>query len=78
MLPRAPPQGVNSALEDVLVLQQALESRGDRVIEALPEYENLRAADSKALVRVRGVFGYFRRGVLSANFTACPGSTSPP
>ncbi|CAM9387569.1 unnamed protein product, partial [Pylaiella littoralis] len=45
-------QGVNSALEDVVVLERALASCGDRVEDALPEYERTRAADSKALVRV--------------------------
>ncbi|CAM9879159.1 unnamed protein product, partial [Hapterophycus canaliculatus] len=45
-------QGVNSALEDVVVLERALESCGDRVEAALPEYERTRAADSKALVRL--------------------------
>lgn len=45
-------QGVNAALEDVLVLERALESCGDRLGDALPEYERSRAADSKALVRV--------------------------
>eukprot|EP00903_Cladosiphon_okamuranus_P016889 g15571.t1 len=45
-------QGVNSALEDVVVLERALASCGDRVEDALPEYERARAADSKALVRL--------------------------
>ncbi|CAM9651225.1 unnamed protein product [Laminaria digitata] len=45
-------QGVNSALEDVVVLERALESCGDCVETALPEYEQARAADSKALVRL--------------------------
>lgn len=44
---------MNSALEDVVVLERALESCGDRVEAALPEYERLRADDTKALVRVR-------------------------
>lgn len=48
-----PTQGVNSALEDVAVLERALESCGDCVETALPAYEQARAADSKALVRVR-------------------------
>lgn len=43
---------MNSALEDVLVLDHALEKCGDRVEDALPEYERSRSADSKALVRV--------------------------
>lgn len=47
-----PSQGVNSALEDVLVLERALDKCGDRVEDALPEYERSRSADSKALVRV--------------------------
>ena len=46
-------QGVNSALEDVVVLERALASCEDRVEDALPEYERSRAADSKAVVRVR-------------------------
>ncbi|CAN0295375.1 unnamed protein product [Ascophyllum nodosum] len=45
-------QGVNSALEDVLVLERALDKCGDRVEEALPEYERMRTADSKALIRL--------------------------
>lgn len=45
-------QGVNSALEDVVVLERALESCGDCVETALPAYEQARAADSKALVRL--------------------------
>lgn len=45
-------QGVNSALEDVIVLERALATCGDRVEDALPEYERTRAADAKALVRV--------------------------
>lgn len=54
---RGRPQGVNSALEDVVVLERALESCGDCVETALPAYEQARAADSKALVRVR--LGFF-------------------
>lgn len=46
-------QGVNAALEDVFVLERALASCGDRVEDALPEYERTRAADTKAVVRVR-------------------------
>lgn len=46
---------MNSALEDVVVLERALASCGDRVEDALPEYERTRAADAKAVVRVRHI-----------------------
>jgi 2-polyprenyl-6-methoxyphenol hydroxylase-like FAD-dependent oxidoreductase len=45
-------QGVNSALEDVYVLNQALAQTQDDLVRALPLYETLRAADVKALVRL--------------------------
>lgn len=41
----------------MIVLERALASCGDRVGDALPEYERTRAADSKALVRVRWIVG---------------------
>lgn len=41
-----------------MVLERALESCGDRVEAALPQYENARAEDSKALVRVRLAFAF--------------------
>lgn len=68
-----PTQGVNSALEDVNVLERALESCGDCIETALPAYEQARAADSKALVRVRVRFfenhdGTF--GVCAGRFSA--------
>jgi len=45
-------QGVNSALEDVFVLNEAI-SRSDRNLSiALPLYESLRFPDVKALVRL--------------------------
>lgn len=45
-------QGVNSALEDVCVLNQALSQEQDDLARALPLYEALRAADVKAVVRL--------------------------
>lgn len=45
-------QGVNSALEDVYVLNEALSKSDDDLSHALPLYESLRAADVKALVRL--------------------------
>lgn len=55
---------MNSALEDVAVLERALESCGDCVETALPEYERLRAADTKALVRVRVTYPLFSGMIL--------------
>lgn len=45
-------QGVNSALEDVCVLNEALSQSNDDLSQALPLYESLRLADTKALVRL--------------------------
>ncbi|QSJ15912.1 FAD-dependent monooxygenase [Nostoc sp. UHCC 0702] len=45
-------QGVNSALEDVCVLNQALSESDDDLDRALPLYESLRLADTEALVRL--------------------------
>ncbi|WP_017651331.1 FAD-dependent oxidoreductase [Fortiea contorta] len=45
-------QGVNSALEDVYVLHEALSKADDDLSRALPLYESLRADDVKALVRL--------------------------
>ena len=43
-------QGVNSALEDVYVLDEALSKSNDDLKSALPLYESLRSSDTKALV----------------------------
>lgn len=67
-----PTQGVNSALEDVNVLERALENCGDCVETALPAYEQARAADSKALVRVRLRFFAHHDGT----FGVCAGRSS--
>lgn len=45
-------QGVNSALEDVYVLNEALSRSNDDLSRALPLYESLRFPDVKALVRL--------------------------
>lgn len=45
-------QGVNSALEDVCVLNQALSESDDDLDCALPLYESLRLPDTEALVRL--------------------------
>ncbi len=45
-------QGVNSALEDVCVLHEALSKTNDDILQALPLYESLRFPDVKALVRL--------------------------
>lgn len=45
-------QGVNSALEDVCVLERALSQSDDDLSRALPLYESLRSPDVKALVRL--------------------------
>lgn len=50
-------QGVNSALEDVFVLENALEKTNNNLIEALPLYESSRIADTKALIRLMQI-GY--------------------
>jgi kynurenine 3-monooxygenase len=50
-------QGVNSALEDVYVLNEALEKSNDNISLALPLYESLRLPDVKALVRLAQI-GY--------------------
>ncbi|MBD2774360.1 FAD-dependent oxidoreductase [Iningainema tapete] len=43
-------QGVNSALEDVCILNEALSQTNDEFWRALPLYESLRLPDTKALV----------------------------
>lgn len=43
-------QGVNSALEDVCILNQALSQSNDDISLTLPLYESLRLSDTKALV----------------------------
>ncbi|MDF5722947.1 MAG: NAD(P)/FAD-dependent oxidoreductase [Rhizonema sp. PD37] len=45
-------QGVNSALEDVFVLNEALSETNDDLSLALPLYESLRFPDVKALIRL--------------------------
>lgn len=50
-------QGVNSALEDVCTLSDALEKTNNNLSEALPLYESLRLPDTKALIRLMQV-GY--------------------
>lgn len=45
-------QGVNSALEDVYVLNEALSRSDDDLLRALPLYESLRLPDVKAVVRL--------------------------
>ena len=45
-------QGVNSALEDVYLLQQTLAETQDNLSQALPRYEKLRQPDIKALIRL--------------------------
>jgi 2-polyprenyl-6-methoxyphenol hydroxylase-like FAD-dependent oxidoreductase len=49
---------VNSALEDVCVLERQLDAAADDLAQALPAYEQQRMPDSEALaklVQVRGV-----------------------
>ena len=50
-------QGVNSALEDVCTLNEALEKSNNNLSQALPLYESLRLPDTKALIRLMQV-GY--------------------
>lgn len=45
-------QGVNSALEDVVVLDRALEENNDELSSALPLYESMRLPDVKALIHL--------------------------
>ncbi|EAZ89595.1 FAD-dependent monooxygenase [Crocosphaera chwakensis] len=45
-------QGVNSALEDVYILQEILEKTKDNLSETLPIYQNRRQDDIKALIRL--------------------------
>jgi 2-polyprenyl-6-methoxyphenol hydroxylase-like FAD-dependent oxidoreductase len=45
-------QGVNSALEDVCILNEALSQSNDDLSRALPLYESLRFRDVKALIRL--------------------------
>ncbi|MGB6298920.1 MAG: NAD(P)/FAD-dependent oxidoreductase [Rivularia sp. (in: cyanobacteria)] len=68
-------QGVNSALEDVCTLNDALKKNDDNFAEALPLYESLRLPDTKALIRLMQV-GYpwqynqapIRKKLWSINF----------
>jgi kynurenine 3-monooxygenase len=48
-------QGVNSALEDVCVLDGVLAQTNDDLSVALPQYESLRSPDVKALIRLAQV-----------------------
>ena len=68
-------QGVNAALEDVCVLDEALSQTNDDISQALPLYESLRVADTKALIRLVQIafpwqYGQdpFRTKVWSINF----------
>ena len=45
-------QGVNSALEDVFILNQALTQTNDIISDALPLFESLRSPDMKPLIRL--------------------------
>ncbi|XGW00398.1 MAG: FAD-dependent oxidoreductase [Leptolyngbya sp. BL-A-14] len=45
-------QGVNAALEDVFVLNEALDQKQDDLAQALPHYEAIRLMDVKAVVRL--------------------------
>lgn len=45
-------QGVNSALEDVYVLNEALSQTDDNISQALPLYESWRSPDVKALIHL--------------------------
>ena len=45
-------QGVNSALEDVFILNKALDQTNDIISEALPLYESWRSPDLKPLIRL--------------------------
>ncbi len=45
-------QGVNSALEDVYILNEALSQSDDNISQALPLYESLRFPDIKPLIRL--------------------------
>ena len=68
-------QGVNSALEDVFILENALEKTNNSLVEALPLYESSRIADTKALIRLMQI-GYpwqynqapIRKKLWSLNF----------
>ncbi|BAY86322.1 hypothetical protein NIES267_58280 [Calothrix parasitica NIES-267] len=68
-------QGVNSALEDVYTLNEALDKSKNNLSEALPLYESSRIADTKALIRLMQI-GYpwqynqapIRKKLWSINF----------
>ncbi len=45
-------QGVNSALEDIYILQEILEETEDNLSQGLPIYQNKRQDDIKALIRL--------------------------
>lgn len=48
-------QGVNSALEDVVVLHQVLAENADDLVRSLPRYEAVRSPDVEAVVRLAQV-----------------------
>jgi len=50
-------QGVNSALEDVCTFNEVLDKTNNNLVKALPLYESLRIADTKALIRLMQI-GY--------------------
>jgi 2-polyprenyl-6-methoxyphenol hydroxylase-like FAD-dependent oxidoreductase len=45
-------QGVNSALEDVCVLERQLDAAADDLAQALPAFEQQRMPDSEALAKL--------------------------
>lgn len=45
-------QGVNSALEDIVVLNKTLDECNDDLTKALPLYEERRMPDIKALIKI--------------------------
>ncbi len=68
-------QGVNAALEDVCVLNEALSQTNDNLSQALPLYESLRLADVKAVTKLAQIafpwqYGQnpFRTRLWSINF----------
>ncbi|CAD5953271.1 Kynurenine 3-monooxygenase [Planktothrix tepida] len=68
-------QGVNSALEDVYILQQVLEETQDDLLLALPLYEARRSGDIEALIHLAQTTfpwqynqNWFRRKLWDINF----------
>lgn len=64
-------QGVNSALEDVCVLEQQLADAGGNLAQALPAFEAQRLPDSAALAKLVQVRGE------AVSRVACAGAVSP-